>query len=185
MRYFKPELLDRSCSPDDDVAEAASEEWEAAVTAYRKRYKSIRDRLPKAVRNLYSKIALHDARLIGLAWDTQKKPLFGILLRLEGSSGRPGKVLEMKYRPVVEPTAGVVIKYHPYPEKSSRNHVFVLHDEFDLDEAGGFFTHSLLLTDGEIEIRFKQFTVRRLDEVVTPVEMTERERTWTFVEKVA
>jgi hypothetical protein len=37
MKYFKPELLARYRSLDDGVAEAAAEEWEQAVVAYRRR----------------------------------------------------------------------------------------------------------------------------------------------------
>ena len=55
----------------------------------------------------------------------------------------------------------------------------MLYDEFDLDEQHGFFTHSLLLTDGhEIQVRFTRLTVRLLDEVVTPVQLTDREKKW-------
>ena len=40
-------------------------------------------------------------------------------------------------------------------------------------------THSLLLSDGhEIEVRFTALTVRLLDEIVTPVQLTDREKKW-------
>src|SRR4051812_34465166 len=99
MKYFKPELLARVRSSDDNVAEVAAVEWEEAVAAYQARFKKIRDKLPGDVRRLLSKVSLHDSRYLGAAMDKQQ-PLYGLLLQLEGSPGQRTEVLELKYHPV-------------------------------------------------------------------------------------
>ncbi len=49
-----------------------------------------------------------------------------------------------------------------------------------------FFTHALLLSDGrEIDIRFHHLTVRRLGQVYTPTELTERDVIWPLAEPAA
>jgi hypothetical protein len=185
MKYFKPELLARYRSSDDGVAEAAAKEWEEALAAYQARFKSISGKLPAGVRSLCSKMSLHDARFLGAAWNEQK-PLFGIMLRLEGSRGQSGEVLELHYHPVVGPKGGVGIRMHASSEKTVHKEVWILYDEFNLDEEHAFFTHSLLLTDGrEIEIRFHNLTVRRLGRVFTPTELTEGEVKWPLADTIA
>ena len=178
MKYFHAELLARCRSHDDDVAEVAAKEWDEALAAYQARFKAVRSQMPAGVRRLYSQFSLHDARMLGAAYWT-RKALFGVLLRLEGVPGCPGEILELNYHPVAGPNGGVNVKTHNSLEGGSRRDVWVLYDEFDLDEEHGFFTHSLLLTDGrEIEVRFNGLMVRLLDEVVTPVQLIEGERKW-------
>lgn len=84
MKYFKPELIQRYRSLDDDTAEAAAAEWEVAISAYRSRYRRIRDKLPRNVRLLRSKIAFHDSKILGVAIH-ENKPLFSSLIQLEGT----------------------------------------------------------------------------------------------------
>jgi hypothetical protein len=178
MNYFKPELLARCRSQDDDVAEEAAREWEGAIAAYEARLQSIRPRLAPSVRRLCSRYSLHDAKVLG-ATSKSRKPLFGILLQLEGVSGHSGEVLELNYQPVAGPIGGVHITTHPSLDSGSRREAWVLYDEVDFDEEHSFFTHSLLLTDGrEIEVCFNKLMVRTLDEVLTPLQITEGERTW-------
>jgi len=182
MKYFKPELLARYRSSDDGVADAAAKEWEEATAAYQARFKSVRGKLPASVRRLCSKSSLHDAGVLGVARN-DRKPLFGILLRLEGSHGQSGEVLELSYHPVVGPKGGIEITTHASSQSKVRRGVWVLYDEFDINEEHAFFTHSLLLCDGrEIEIRFHNLTVRRLDQVFTPAELTQREVKWPLAE---
>ena len=141
--------------------------------------------MPVGVRRLCSKVSLHDTRVLGAAW-TDRKPLFGILLRLEGSQGKSGEVLELNYHPVVGPNGGINIRTNTSSERNALGEVRVLYDEFDLDEEHAFFTHSLLLTDGrELEIRFHSLTVRRLMHVLTPTVLTEGEVKCPLAETVA
>ncbi len=183
MKYFKPELLARCRSRDDGVADEAAKEWEEALAAYQARFASIRGQLPGGVRRLCSRFSLHDAKVLGVASSSKRKALFGMLLRLEGSPGQPGDILELNYHPVAGPNGGVEVKMHRPSEQLSRRDVWILYDEFDLDEEHAFFIHSLLLTDGrEVEIRFHNLTVRQLDEVATPVELTAGEKKWPLAE---
>jgi hypothetical protein len=185
MKYFKPELLARYRSSDDSVAETAAQQWDEATTAYRARFKSIRAKFPVGVRRFCAKVSLHDARVLGAAYNP-RQPLFGILLQMEGSAGESGEVLELNYHPVAGPHGGVQIKRHTSCQGKGHKDVRVLYDEFDLDEEHAFFTHALLLTDGrEIEIRFHNLTIRRLGRVFTPNELPEGELKWPLAESVA
>jgi hypothetical protein len=182
MKYFKPELLARYRSSDESVAEAAATEWDEATAAYTERFKSIRSKLPPGVRRLCSKVSLHDARLLVAAW-SDRQPIFDILLRLPRSQGQSGEVLELNYHPVAGPNGGVNLG--TVSGGSAPRVVHVLYDEFDLDEEHGFFTHSLLLTDGrELEIRFHRLTCRWLQHVQSPPELPEGEVKWPLAESV-
>ena len=104
MKYFKPELLARCRSRDDEVAEQRRTEWEEAVAAYQARFHAISTHLPDEVGPLCSRFSLHDAKMLGAAYGTEKA-MFGVLLLLEGVSGYAGKVLELNYLPVQGQTA--------------------------------------------------------------------------------
>ena len=69
MKYFKPDLLARCRSLDDQVAEAAAQEWEQAITDYRARIKAIRLRLPTGARRL---LGAHHAGIYCAAQQHQK-----------------------------------------------------------------------------------------------------------------
>jgi len=184
MKYFKPELLARCRSRDDDVADAAAKEWDEAADAYQARFKAIESLLPGEVTRLCSRFSLHDAKMLGAAFATREGALFGILLQLEGVPGHLGEILQLNYHPVAGPHGGVNVKP---PDSSSgvRRDVWVLYDEFDLDKEHGFFTHSLLLSDGrEIEVRFHGLVLRLLDQVVTPTHLPAGERKWGTAEAV-
>ena len=185
MKYFKPELLARYRSSDDGVADAAAKEWEEALAAYQARFKVVRGKLPPGVRRLCSKVSLHDAKVLGVAYGNEQ-PLFGIMLQLEGSQGQRGEVLELNYHPVVGEKGGIHIGTHSSSERAAHRDVWILYDEFDFDEEHAFCTHSLLLTDGrEIEIRFHNLTVRRLKQVFTPPHLPEGEVKWPLADTIA
>ncbi len=183
MKYFTPELLARCRSLDDDVADAAAEEWEQAVAAYRLHLRAIRLRFPQGVRRLLSSVSLHDAKMLTIARG-KRQPWFGMWLQPEGTAAQPGEVLELRYLVVAGPHGGLDVKKHPQLKKANPGPDWVLYDEFNLDEERAFFTHSLLLTDGhEVEVRFHNLRVRRLNEVrLSPLDLPEGERTWPLVE---
>jgi len=185
MKYFKPELLAQCRSCDEDIADAAARDWDAATAAYRARFKGIRDQMPAGVRRLASKFSLHDAKFLGVAIG-KKKPLFGILVELEGATGQGGEVLELNYHSVAGPNGGIHFRSHPLSSNGARGNVQVLYHEFDIDEEHAFFTHTLLLSDDrEIEVRFHHLTIRQVGAVYTPMELTERDVTWPVAESVA
>jgi hypothetical protein len=183
MKYFKPELLARCRSQDDEVAEAAAEEWEQAVAAYRERLRAILLRLPLSVHRLLARSTLHDAKVLAVAFG-KRRPSYSIQVRLEGTASQPGNVLELSYLVVAGPHGGLTVKKHPQLKKTNPGPDWILYDEFDLDGERAFFTHSLLLTDGyELEVRFHNLRFRRLNEVpLPPLELPEGERTWPLVE---
>ena len=184
MKYFKLDLLTRCRSLDDDVAEAAAEEWEQAITDYRARIKAIRLRLPTGARRLFANFSLHDAKLLAIL-SGKRSPRFTLLVRLEGTPSQPGDVLELDYLIVAGKHGGIAFrKHHQLPQKDGPGAAWILYDEFDLDEQRTFFTHSLLLTGGhEIEVRFHNLRIRPLTEVLfSPLELREAERTWPLAE---
>jgi hypothetical protein len=178
MRYFTPELLARCRSLDEDVAEAAAAEWEKAIAEYRTRLEAIRPHLPRDARRLMARVNLHDAKVIAFEFG-HKRPTFSVLLQLEGSQPRLGKMVQLSYHVVAGEHGGVKTKKHGQPGEATHAKSWVLYDEFNVDEERAFFTHSLLLSDGrEIEVRFHNLRVRSLEEVVTPPELAEEERHW-------
>src|SRR4051794_36944181 len=80
MKYFKPELLARCRSLDDDEAEAAADGWERAVTAYNAKLATIRRELPPGVRFILDHFSLHDARLFGITV-SRAKPWVSLFVR--------------------------------------------------------------------------------------------------------
>ncbi len=182
MKYFTPDLLARCRSLDDDVAEAAAEELEQASVAYRARLKALRPSFPAGVRGLMATVSLHDAKVLDVSFG-KRKPRFALRVRLEGTKNHPGEVLELSYQPVVGPNGGVAFRRHPQLSEGPERSHWVLNNEFDVDEDRGFFTHSILLTSGlEFEVRFHSLSVQYLEEVVSPLQLDEEQRTWPLVE---
>src|SRR5437763_15618878 len=64
MKFFTPELLDRFGSEDDDIADAAQEEWEQAIVRYRSHIQSFWPALPAPFREMFDTIPLHDAQVV-------------------------------------------------------------------------------------------------------------------------
>jgi hypothetical protein len=182
MKYFKPALLARCRSLDDQVADAAAAEWERAIAAYRKHMQAVRPRLPRSARFLLSRVTLHDAEVLSIALG-REQPTLTLVLRLEGTSSEPGELLELRYLLVTGPHGGVSVRKHARLSKDAVGRGWILYDEFDLNEQRAFFTHSLLLAGGyEVVIRFHSLGVRRLGEVlVPPLDLPEGERTWPLV----
>lgn len=182
MNYFKPELLARCRSLDDAVAEAAAQEWEEVLIAYRLRYRAIKERLPVGARLLSSRVCLHDAKVMGVSFG-ERKPRFSLRVQLDGSFNHSGGLLELKYHPVGGPHGGVGFRKQAPDGKGATEPLWVLYDEFDVNEERAFFTHSLLMTSGfEMQVRFHSLRVRRVEEVISPLELTEQERTWPLTE---
>lgn len=168
MKHFTPELLAR-CRTGDD---AAAEEWDRAIDAYNQRLEAISSRLPDGARRLLDTHTLHDAQLLGVT-DNPTKPRANLLVRLES-----GETLELRYHLVAGPRGGWAVKGEPSAQaKGPRS--FVLYDEFDIEDDGTFFTHSLLLSDGkELVFRFHNLRVRLLSPGLGKDDLIPSERTW-------
>jgi hypothetical protein len=181
MKYFTPELLARCRSQDDAVADAAAKEWEQASVAYRARLRALRHGLPLSARRLLAHYTLHDAKVLTMAFARKR---LTVQLQLEGTRSQPGDVLELNYVTVLGSHGGVSIRKHALPQSSTVGSGWILYHEFDADEERAFFTHRFLFSSGhEVEFRFNDFSVRRLDDVLLqPLELQEGERTWPLVE---
>ena len=175
MRYFQPAILARIRSLDDDVSEAASEEWRQAADAYLRRFGEIRRWMPVGVRKLRSRFSLHDAKVVGIAAD-EDGPRLTLLLQIGPTAGRPAVALGLAYHLVAGPAGGC--PRHRHPEIAEANEAtWVLYDEFDMDGERSHFIHRLLLTDGtELEMRFHSLNVFRLGGEVRPLKDAEQPR---------
>jgi len=171
MRYLKPELLTRCRSLDDEVAEAAANEWDQAIARYNARLATLRPLLPTGVQAVLDHFSLHDGRVLGISL-ARRKTWLSLLVRLEGTSVRPGPVLELKYILAKGlKRAAFAIMRHGGAEQGSQDRGRIQYDEFGkVGGVGvGVFSHSLLLTGGfELRIRFTNLRVRRLNRVILP-----------------
>jgi hypothetical protein len=165
MKYLKPALLEQCRSLDDAVAEAASGEWERAVVNYNVELAAIRSQFPAAVRVVLDRFSLHDAKV--LTYFLTKRKL-SLLIRLEGTSARPGKMLELKYTVA---KGGLRIVRHGKDKEWPKDRGRIQYDEFGKagDAPAAIFSHSLLLAGGyELRIRFTDLRLRRLKKVRFP-----------------
>ncbi len=171
MRYFKPEILVRSRSLDDDVAEAAAEEWEEAIANYNAELESFRSKLPPGGRALLASRSLHDARILSIS-EARRKPRLSLLIQLESRPTRPGELLELQYRLArTSKHPGLSLLSYAEPEKELDNKGRIQYDEFGkvADEPVEVFSHSLLLQGGlELQIRFTDMTMLALQRVILP-----------------
>jgi len=180
MKYFKPELLTRYRSCNDDEAASAAKEWDEAIAAYESRLQTIFPRLPREVQRLCSEFSLHDAQLFGVA-RKNTPPTICTWLRLDESSAEQARILELNYTPVTGLAGGIEIDPRDIATASPENQVFVLYDEVDRDETQGFLTHSLLLSNGrELDIRFTDLAIEIFDDGMTPSALFAEKKKWTF-----
>ena len=170
MKYFKPDLLRRCRSLDDDTADAAAAEWEKAVVAYRMRLQALRRRLPVDARRLLAHYTLHDAKILSVARihavaDGAGRRSLSVRVRVEDAPSQAGDVLDLHYALAAGP-GGLVFKRTSLFEGGAPELGRILYAEFDWDEHRRVWTHSLLLSGGrELDIRFGGFRLRRLEEI--------------------
>jgi hypothetical protein len=165
MKYLKPELLERCRSLDDDVAEAASEEWDRAIARYNAELAAIRPQFPAGVRAVLDRFSLHDGRVLSILWGTGK---LSLVIRLEGSAAHPGRTVELIY---TLSKRGWTILKRGSVEPWSKSRGRIQYDEFGkaVDARAAVFMHSILLAGGrELRIRFTDLHVRLLKKVILP-----------------
>jgi hypothetical protein len=171
MQYLKPEILARSRSRDDDIADAAAAEWDQAVARYNADLDVLRPSLPSGARLLVRRYSLHDAWIIGLAQEW-RSPRFSLFVRLEGRPSHPGKQLELRYRLARtsrKPWHSLLeeLAAEKWPPRRAR----IQYDEFArvADDPVDVFCHALLLGDGtELHVPFTDMGVRPLQQVFFP-----------------
>jgi hypothetical protein len=164
MKYLKYALLERCRSLDNDVAEAAGDEWDQAIDRYDAALTAIRPQFPAGVRTILDRFSLHDAKV--LTYFLTKRRL-SLLVRLEGTSACPGKLLELNYTLA---KAGLRIVRHVDVKRRPKDRGRIQYDEYGkASDSPAVFSHSLLLAEGrELRIRFTDLHVRRLKKVVLP-----------------
>ncbi|HYT93949.1 MAG TPA: hypothetical protein VEL76_34840, partial [Gemmataceae bacterium] len=147
-KYFTPDLIQRGNSLDDDVADAANDEWERAIVRSNRRWKTIRNAFPKAVQRFdENQVCLHDAQLL--------------------SMGRQGDTFVMVLQP--EPPAQTmvlltftlddepVIDTKALPDRENYAYVTWMYEEFDLDRRKRC-TFEVLLSNGwSVKLLFRDF----------------------------
>jgi len=154
MRFFTPERYVRFNSLDEDVADAANEEWEAALDQYRDHLSEIHDCMPSQVRKMAG-LCLHDAEVV--ACDQTVEPDFLSFNSTWSATstmtvGHEGAILTIVYR------LWDRIREHPasgdWP--FSKAHPLWLFEEIDLASSQrGMFIHRILFSDGRrLEIPF-------------------------------
>jgi len=173
MKFMTYELLVRTQSEDEAIAEAAFDEWEKACAAYNHHVEAIRAKLPKSVQVLLDHYNLHDAKVIMAGVDSTEDtddPSTSIFLQLDEPRNRG---LRLDYRPVVKPK----VIWHERNPKPDVDTVF-LYDEIDVVEVAvsetepiTMFTHSILTEGGmEMQLLFNSLTLRPYRKVNMPGE---------------
>jgi hypothetical protein len=179
MKFFTPELYVRFGSLDDDVADAANEEWERALKRYQRHYKKIAPHLPESLRHFHDEQCLHDADIVGPAWLSlctlpwNAKDVVIVAQQVNTLLPEYLNTLAILQYAVTE---------DPVVEKPVTAAVFKagqpnwLYEEVDLISPG-VFQHEILISDGRvIRIRFHDFRyhIARLLPDVTAAEESPR-----------
>jgi hypothetical protein len=169
MKYMTPDLLTRSRSLDEDVAEDARTRWEEGGVQYKAHLKAIWASLPKSVRHLWRRFNLHDAKILTMALD--QAPHFSIILQLDNPRSPLDQLIELKYRLVGGVASGFTLRRHPALAGDGKPLQWWLYDEIDVQSQNqiSLFVHSILLTGGyELELRFFDLGIRRLRRFFSP-----------------
>jgi hypothetical protein len=177
MRFFTPELYLRYASDEDDVANAANEEWESALLAYQHHLKRVMKKadVPAGIVRL-PMLSLHDATVVGyprskidsdnyvhfggpLPW-----ALTGFLLGLDTTSGP----LILAYH--LWESVKIYIS-HPWRPRRSGQQVYCLYDELDeVSHGRKLYFHRILMSNGEVleiplqNVHYFRFSRRDRDE---------------------
>jgi hypothetical protein len=165
MKYMTPELLARVRSADDDLAEAAADEWERQGQEYRARLEEIQSRpdLPRGLRKLLKRDRLHDAKVLALATDQGKH--FSMVLEVPWQTDPAKKYVELQSRLVGGLSKGFDLVAHEILKGDGKPFGWWLYDEIDVtDGKVEAYTHSILLTGGwELRLTFFALAWRRLE----------------------
>ncbi len=161
MKYLRPELHVQLNSADEGLADQAEEKIEQASEACRRHWAAIKPHMPASVVKFCEEQLLHDADVLGPA-------------KLDGAPLRPGSgdvvivaqqvntldaahlntLIFLHYVTTAEPEVAVPVPSRVFRHDPAPHWIW---DEFDLVEPG-FFTHSILLSDGRVvTIRFRDF----------------------------
>ena len=158
MKYMTPDLIARSQSADDRVAEDVLAEWDRACRQYNEHLQAIGPQLTESVRYFLDSFCLHDARVLGRGRTLgakQEDRLFSILLELDQPRDR---WLLLEYQLVGEPT---FIRHEELSD--GKGPLVWLYDEISVaDAAAPTFLHTILFTGGrELQLTFSNLRLER------------------------
>jgi hypothetical protein len=150
MQFFTPELLSQFNSTDEVESNAASEAWEAALSAYQRHL----HQMPKEIRQL-AELDLHDAELCADGVTQDQGPIAMLALK------RRDEFVSLAY------ALADRLCEHPSSVGApwTKGAVYWLYDEVDLapNRRPGEFVHRVLLSDGRVlEIPFTAATHQRV-----------------------
>jgi hypothetical protein len=173
MKFFTPDLYLRFNSADDAVADAANEDWEEALAAYRSHLERIYDGLPTQLRKL-TELDLHDRELLSFE---KAIPFMGFSsARPNGQSGwstmailslgRTEEIVTLVY--TLSDQIRETPKNAEWPFSRVKPHW--LYDEIDRDAGRDLsghrqvrYVHRILLSDGQtLEIPFFSVAVHTI-----------------------
>lgn len=171
MKFFTPELLALSRSPDEDVADKADTDWDEATERYWEHNQQIHAHLVAGgVPSLEDKFSLYEADLLGFHISLNGRWV-ALVIRLAN-----GRKLRIRYE-IGEEVGGFSVKPQPAVKPPGPTRLVILHDEFDWDEVNRCLTHSILLNGMEIIVRFASLQMqkpvkRKRVKPVIPIEVT-------------
>lgn len=141
MKYFTPELFTALNSEDRAISRAATADWDRAVAAYERHLKSIRRKLPTAVRRLEA-IHLHDAEFIDFKElaPRSRNPVAQLMVRQQSD------VVVLSYFLLERAKTTSAVCRSPFSDKF----VHWLYDEIDV-RANSRFIHEILWSDGSTQ----------------------------------
>jgi hypothetical protein len=162
MQFFTPELLKLARSADQSIASTAADQWDQAGDEYRRFLRELRKEMPFKARKSSRHLNLHDGRVVEAA-SFEDLPLLSIVVRMPGSAGEAGMLLQLQYQ-TLGPHGHSNFTTQKFDIADDSEHPrCILYHEFARGEEPGTFTHSLLMSSGHVAtIRFRDFLVRRM-----------------------
>jgi hypothetical protein len=157
MRYFTPELLERSASLDNDVADAAEQEWERAIAQAKRRWRKIAKAFPMSVQRFEAQsVCLHDARVLSMA--RQGNTFVVIAQREPPAHELVLLTFTIDADPVIKPDAAL--------GHGDDLAVTWLYEEWDVDRGGRCWFEVLLSNGWSVRLRFRDFRFRVLPQIL-------------------
>jgi hypothetical protein len=151
MRFFTPDLYQRTRSTDEATLSAAEDEWEAALERYEQHLQAIEPGLPGHLRS-FNELLLHDATVQSIA--RQRNRLIMILRK----DVPPRDLVILAYELDGEP---VLTPFVPCPREWSAP-TYVYFDEFDVAQQGDHtvYTQEIVFGNGWLlQLRFHDVQV--------------------------
>ncbi len=148
MKYFSPELVNRSRSEDEDISWAAHDEWELAVKRYHRRIKRILKDFPESLRRFEeAPVCLHDAEVLSMGRDGDT---FVWVLETEPPGSKP-VVLTFTLGEAPSIRTGTI------DNAREGRPVYWLYEEWDVDRQKRCTLEALLSNGWVVKLVFRDF----------------------------